>query len=248
MNRTETASKAATESGAPRRRRLRAHERRDSILSAANTVFGQRGYETVRIDDVAAAAGISKALIYEHFRSKQELYSELMNRAAIEMLDRIVTASGGPELSGAQRLERGAEAGFAFVTSEPEAFQMCVRDVSDPEIAAQQAILRRGAVAAMIDVMRLEPAATRTDLTPANLEQVAEMLVGGFYSLAEWWLQNRETDVSELIRMMLSFMWLGLGRMQEGERWTLGASGGNAPAAAEQDSHGSPSSADPDQD
>jgi hypothetical protein len=125
---------------------------------------------------------------------------------------------------------------------------MCVRDVSDPEIAAQQAILRRGAVAAMIDVMRLEPAATRTDLTPANLEQVAEMLVGGFYSLAEWWLQNRETDVSELIRMMLSFMWLGLGRMQEGERWTLGASGGNAPAAAEQDSHGSPSSADPDQD
>ena len=39
-----------------RRRRLRAEERRESILGAANTVFGQRGYDTVRIDDVAAAA------------------------------------------------------------------------------------------------------------------------------------------------------------------------------------------------
>ena len=65
------------------RRRLSAEERRESILDAANEVFGEHGYEHVRIDDVAAAAGISKALIYEHFASKQELYSELMNRAAM---------------------------------------------------------------------------------------------------------------------------------------------------------------------
>ena len=56
------------------RRRLSAEERRESILEAANEVFGEHGYEHVRIDDIAAAAGISKALIYEHFRSKQELY------------------------------------------------------------------------------------------------------------------------------------------------------------------------------
>src|SRR6478609_7296174 len=114
-----------------RRRRLRAEERRESILDAANIVFGQRGYDTVRIDDVAAAAGISKALIYEHFRSKQELYGELMNRAALEMLDRIVAAGSAPDAMGAARLERGATAGFSFVTDKPEAFQMFVRDVTD---------------------------------------------------------------------------------------------------------------------
>src|SRR5215210_1339083 len=91
-----------------RRRRLRAQERRESILTAANLVFGQRGYDTVRIDDVAVAAGISKALIYEHFRSKQELYGELMNRAALEMLERIVVAASNPEVAGPVRLERGA--------------------------------------------------------------------------------------------------------------------------------------------
>src|SRR6266550_9221822 len=118
MDKTETRSASGK-----RRRRLPAEERRESILNAANMVFGQRGYDTVRIDDVAAAAGISKALIYEHFRSKQDLYSELMNRAALEMLDRIVGGGSAPGAIGAARLERAARAGFSFVTEKPEGFQ-----------------------------------------------------------------------------------------------------------------------------
>ena len=70
------------------RRRLSAEERRESILDAANHVFGEHGFENVRIDDVATAAGISKALIYEHFGSKQELYGELMSRAAMDLVGR----------------------------------------------------------------------------------------------------------------------------------------------------------------
>ena len=228
-----------------RRRRLRAEERRESILSAANTVFGQRGYDTVRIDDVAAAAGISKALIYEHFRSKQELYAELMNRAALEMLDRIVSAGSEPDAEGVARLERGAVAGFSFVAEKPEAFQMFVRDVTDPEVAKQQAALRRGAVAAMVGLMEMEPANTRTGLERRNLEQLAEMVVGGFYSLGEWWLRNSDADVSELVSMMVSFMWLGLGRMQQGERWGPPSIGGNHVANAEHDSHESLASPGP---
>ncbi len=232
-------TKAATGSGTGKRRRLRAEERRESILNSANMVFGQRGYDTVRIDDVAAEAGISKALIYEHFRSKQELYSELMNRAALDMLDRIVTAGSEPGDIGAARLERAARAGFSFVTEKPEAFQMFVRDVTDPEVAKQQSALRRGAVAAMVALMEMEPPATGTGLERRNLEQLAEMVVGGFYALGDWWLRNREADVSELISMMMSFMWLGLGRMQEGERWGPPLTGGNSAARAEHDSDGS---------
>jgi AcrR family transcriptional regulator len=242
----KTNGKAGGEAGpGKRRRRLRAEERRESILNAANMVFGQRGYDTVRIDDVASAAEISKALIYEHFRSKQELYAELMNRAALEMLDGIVAAGSAPGISGSDRLERGAEAGFAFVTAKPEAFQMFVRDVTDPEVAEQQAALRRGAVAAMVGLMEMEPHDTRIGLERRNLEQLAEMVVGGFYALGDWWLRNREADVSELISMMLSFMWLGLGRMQEGERMGSRAAGGNDVADAEHDSDESLSRARP---
>ena len=227
----ETHAETASGSGKPRKR-LSAEERRESILRAANIVFGQHGYELVRIDDVASAAGISKALIYEHFRSKQELYNELMNRAAIDLLGSVVAAASAPGVEGAARLEQGVRAGFSFVTEQPEAFQMFVRDVTDPEVAALQGALRRGAVAAMVGVMEMEPAETGEGLERRHLEQLAEMVVGGWYGLADWWLRNRDADVEELISIVLSFMWLGLGRMQRGERWSLRSFGELAPEAA----------------
>ena len=224
-------AETASESGKPRKR-LKAEERRESILRAANSVFGQHGYEHVRIDDVAAAAGISKALIYEHFRSKQELYVELMNRAAIDLLGRIVAAASAPGVEGAARLEAGSKAGFGFVAEQPEAFQMFVRDVTDPEVAAVQSALRRGAVSAMVGVMEMEPVATREGLERRHLEQLAEMMVGGYYALADWWLRNREADIAELTAIQLNFMWLGLDRMQQGERWNLASLGGKLASEA----------------
>jgi hypothetical protein len=85
----------------------------------------------------------------------------------------------------------------------------------------------------------MEPPQTRTGLERRHLEQLAEMVVGGFYSLGDWWLRNRDADVSELISMMISFMWLGMGRMQEGERWESPSVGGNEAAHAEHDSDAS---------
>jgi AcrR family transcriptional regulator len=239
----ETSAGTASEPGKPRRR-LKAEERRESILNAANTIFGQRGYEHVRIDDVAAAAGISKALIYEHFRSKEELYSELMSRAANQLLERVAAAASAPGVDGPARLEEGVTAGFSFVAEQPEAFQMFVRDVTDPEIAAVQARLRGHYVAMMVEVMGLEPPERKEGLERRHLEQLAEMMVGGWYALAEWWLRNRDADVEELISILLSFMWLGLGRMQRGERWSLTSFRGNLAPEAERDFRGGIDSSD----
>jgi AcrR family transcriptional regulator len=209
-----------TDHGQPRRR-LSAEERRESILAAANEVFGERGYEHVRIDDVAGAAGISKALIYEHFASKQELYIELMNNAAMEMLGLLVAAASAPGMEGALRMENAATAGFQYVQEHPHAFHMFVRDVSDPMISERQEALRRSAVTAMSDVMEMEPPETRAGMTRQHTEQLAEMIVAGFYGLADWWLRNPDFPRDELVRSMLQFMWLGLGRLQDGERWEL---------------------------
>jgi len=207
------------------RRRLSAEERRSSILAAANEVFGERGYEHVRIDDVAVAAGISKALIYEHFASKQELYIELMNSAAGEMLGRLVQAASAPGMEGALRMENAAAAGLQYVQEHPHTFHMFVRDVTDPEIAERQEDLRRVAVTAMADVMEMEPPETREGMSRRQTEQLAEMIVGGWYALADWWLRHPDVPREELIRSMLGFMWLGLGQMQKGARWHLKLAG-----------------------
>ena len=210
----------AAHDGHPRRR-LSAEERRESILQAANEVFGDRGYEHVRIDDVAAAAGISKALIYEHFASKQELYIELMNNAAMEMLGLLVAAASAPGMAGPLRMENAAAAGFQYVQEHPHAFHMFVRDVTDPEISERQEALRRSAVTAMADVMEMEPPETRAGMTRQHTEQLAEMVVAGYYALADWSLRNPDFPRMEVVRSMLQFMWLGLGRLQDGDRWEL---------------------------
>jgi len=59
------------ESTAARRRLLTTRERASSILEAAATVFAERGYDGSTVDDVAAAAGVSKLIVYRHFNSKR---------------------------------------------------------------------------------------------------------------------------------------------------------------------------------
>ena len=121
---------------APTRRRLTAEERRTEILDAALSAFSRKGYHATSIDDIAGEAGVSKALIYEHFASKQELYADLIARNARELTQRVAAALVGVELeSGMARLAIGLEAFFAFVEERRDAWRMLFRDVADPESA-----------------------------------------------------------------------------------------------------------------
>lgn len=55
-------------------RRLSAAERRRSIVRAAIPIFASRGFHGATTRDLAAAAGVSEALLYRHFPSKEALY------------------------------------------------------------------------------------------------------------------------------------------------------------------------------
>ena len=65
-----------------RRRRTREEakaETRQALLDAAAEVFAQQGFHGASIDTVAEAAGYTKGAVYAHFRSKEDLYLELLN-------------------------------------------------------------------------------------------------------------------------------------------------------------------------
>ena len=64
------------------RRRLSVDERREELLNAALELFSHRRATDVSIDDVAAAAGASRALVYHYFGSKEELYVAALRTAA----------------------------------------------------------------------------------------------------------------------------------------------------------------------
>jgi AcrR family transcriptional regulator len=208
---------------APPRRRLSAEERRAAILDAALAVFSARGYHPSAIDDIAREAGISKALIYEHFDSKQGLYADLLERNAAELFQRLETAIGALEAdSGAVRLATGLDAFFAFVEERRDAWRILFRDVADPETATVlDRVLEQvtGLVAALIAEDPGARAMTDEDADEA-IRLLAQMLVGSVQSVANWWAEHREVPRAQIVEMVMAYSWLGLDRLSRGERWT----------------------------
>src|SRR5688500_18827021 len=65
---------------APLRRRLKPEARRVLIVEAAGREFGAHGCDGARLDDIAAAAGVTKPVLYRHFADKTALYLALLER------------------------------------------------------------------------------------------------------------------------------------------------------------------------
>jgi len=57
--------------------RLSADKRRDAILKAVGEIFVEKGFHATTTKDLAGAAGVSEALLYKHFPSKDSLYSAM---------------------------------------------------------------------------------------------------------------------------------------------------------------------------
>ena len=207
---------------APPRRRLTAEERRTGILDSALAVFSESGYHSASIDDIAREAGVSKALIYEHFASKQELYADLIARNARELTQRIGAALVGVEIeSGSSRLAIGLDAFFAFVEERRDAWRMLFRDVADPETATVVNRMLEQVTAEVTVLISQDPGARALDSAEDRraLRLLAEMLVGGTQSMANWWTSNPEAPREQMVAIAMDFAWLGLERLSRGERW-----------------------------
>src|SRR5437764_14540079 len=102
----------------------------DRILAAAALEFAERGFGGARVDRIARRARVNKAMLYYHFRSKQELYRALLRRhftLAAERLRAIAAGPGRPP----DKLDR-VVAGLAELIREHEVFPaIMLREVAE---------------------------------------------------------------------------------------------------------------------
>ena len=77
------------------RRRLAPEARRAQLLAVAEDVFARFGYQGTAVDDIAAAAGVTRTLIYKYFADKDEIYLECL-RAARDDISQGRAPSAGP--------------------------------------------------------------------------------------------------------------------------------------------------------
>lgn len=76
----------------PTRREADKARSRTLILDAAARLFAERGFESVTFGDIARAAGISRPLIYFHFKDRDELFLETVLRSHQQLHARFVAA------------------------------------------------------------------------------------------------------------------------------------------------------------
>lgn len=106
------------------RRRLSVDERRDELIEAALQLFSTQPPEDVSIDDVAAAAGASRALVYHYFGGKYELYLAALSSAAKQLSDLLEIPTEGKPL---ERLKISLERYFDFVESHAAGYTALLR-------------------------------------------------------------------------------------------------------------------------
>src|SRR3954452_7369699 len=64
----------------PKYRRQAPGQRREEILDAANALFAERPYDEVSIEDIAAAAGVTRGLVHHYFGGRKDVYLALLQR------------------------------------------------------------------------------------------------------------------------------------------------------------------------
>jgi AcrR family transcriptional regulator len=103
----------------PAYRRLDVDERRAQLLEAGARLFTERGYEDVSMSEVAAAAGISKGLLYHYFPGKREFFAATLDAAADELRALTVT---DPDLPPLEQLGSAVDAYLDWIEAHSDGY------------------------------------------------------------------------------------------------------------------------------
>src|SRR6201995_4403868 len=99
------------------RSRLSRSDRMEQTLGVAHELFAERGYADVTMDEVAAAVGVTKPLLYNYFGNKERLYAACMAPAAEALADAVVGAVKAAA-TPAEALGSAIHAFFAFLDTD----------------------------------------------------------------------------------------------------------------------------------
>jgi AcrR family transcriptional regulator len=169
------------------RKRLSSEERRATIVEAAGRLFGERGYDATRLDDIAAAAGVTKPILYRHFDTKRALYLALLERHRDDLAS-FAAMIDAEEGTGDERLRAVLEVWLMYVEAHSYAWRMLFRDTGGgPEVEAFRLEVHARARAVLVGIIRT---LSEVPIPRRELEPVAELMSMGMASVVLWWMET----------------------------------------------------------
>lgn len=189
------------------RTRLPREARIEQTLAVAHDLFAERGYATVTMDEVAAAVGVTKPLLYNYFGNKEQLYRACMEPAGDALLAAVV---GAVERSATpmDALGAGIHAFFEFVDRDRGAWRV----LFDETLPVEGGIARRVGEyrERLIDLVAH---ALLEQISPAHrvqVEAVSTALLGAAEALGRWWLRTEALSADEAADLLVRTVEPGL--------------------------------------
>jgi AcrR family transcriptional regulator len=175
--------------------RLATDERRSQLVALGRSLFLHRPYDSISIDDIAEAAGVSKGLLYHYFDSKRRFYVETVRDAFREMAE---VTEPDVRLPQKERLNASLDAYLAYIERSGGAYETLLSSGvgTDPEVreiieAQRQLVMNR--ILAGLGLPEASPA----------LRMAIRSWIGFIDAACLDWVHHRDVDRAT-IRALLS--------------------------------------------
>jgi len=193
------------------RSRLSRDERMEQTLGVAHRLFAARGYRDVTMEEIAAAVGVTKPLLYNYFGNKEQLYIACMERSG-DALTKTVADAVAATASPGDALGAGVHAFFAFLDDDRAAWTVLF-DETLPQSGdvADRVADYRGQIVAMVSGTLLAQLAERQrEGARVEVEALSTALLGAAEALARWWLRTEALAAEEAAELLIATVAPGL--------------------------------------
>ncbi|MBB1509685.1 TetR/AcrR family transcriptional regulator [Tessaracoccus sp. MC1756] len=198
------------------RTRMTAVQRREQLIEISRELFAERGYEGTAVEEIAARAGVSKPVVYEHFGGKEGAYAVVVDRETQTLHNAIRNALTTPGARSRELLERGAMALLDYIEHRPDGFRILSRDPSSVHTAGQTggsfASILSDIAVQVEDILASEFSRTGHDPQFAGL--YAQALVGLVAQTGQQWLDSREPSREIVARHLINLAWNGMAHLK----------------------------------
>jgi AcrR family transcriptional regulator len=193
------------------RARMSASDRREQLVTVSRGLFATQGFEGTSVEEIAAHAGVSKPVVYEHFGGKEGIYAVVVDREIRDLtgvLERSLAAGGHPKVI----VERTALALLDYIERSEDGFRILVRDSPVAQATGTFSSLI-GDIATQVQHL-LEEQFRKNRLDPRAAPLYAQMLVGMIALTGQYWLDVRTPKKAEVAAHLVNLAWNGLKAME----------------------------------
>ncbi|MDQ4213633.1 TetR/AcrR family transcriptional regulator [Microbacterium capsulatum] len=192
MSTPRTAVADTDDEAVPRARRGRPGYDRSQVLEIAVGLFNEQGYDATSVSGLAEKLGLSKAALYHHFSSKEQILEIALDDALSGLEAVLDDALAGDDLPAATRLVAVIEGAVRVLTSRLPQVTLLLRVHGNSDVE-RAALVRRRAfdqrVARLVEAAQDE-GALRADIRPSV---TTRLIFGMINSIIEWYRPGQTT-------------------------------------------------------